>query len=73
MRKICSSFITSVNLSSQWYLKQKSQDFKYEKNLLKRKIQTVHEQFVNQTLTERWKYETDCDKIRENNYNFHLI
>ena len=75
MRRIYSSVITNMNLSSQWYLKQKSQDFEYEKKIFqkKNKTQTVREQLVEQTSIERWKHDTDCDKMKENDYNFHLI
>ena len=33
----------------------------------------MREQFVEQTSTERWKHNTDCDKMKENDYNSHLI
>ena len=30
-------------------------------------------QFVEQTLIKQWKHDTDCDKMKENDYNSHLI
>ena len=55
MRKICSNVITSVNFSSQWCLRQRSQDFEYERKIFwkKNKAQTMRGQFVEQTSTEQ--------------------
>ena len=33
----------------------------------------MHEQFVEQTSIERWKHDTDYDKMKGNDYNSHLI
>ena len=33
----------------------------------------MREQLVEQTLTERWKHNTDCDKMKGDDYNSHLI
>ena len=33
----------------------------------------MREQLAKQTLIERWKHNTACDKMKENDYNSHLI
>ena len=33
----------------------------------------MREQLVKQMSIERWKHDTDCDKMKKNNYNSHLI
>ena len=75
MRRIYSNVIINVNISLQWcLLEQKNQDFEYKKKIRKKnKIQTVREQFIKQTLIEWWKHNADCDKMKENDYNSHLI
>ena len=37
MRRICLSIIINVNLSSQWCLKQRSQDFEYKRKIFRKK------------------------------------
>ena len=33
----------------------------------------MHEQFVEQTSTEQWKHNINCNKIKGNDYNSHLF
>ena len=33
----------------------------------------MREQFIEQTSIEWWKHDTDCDKMKEDDYNSHLI
>ena len=39
----------------------------------KNRVQTVRERLVEQTSIEQWKHDTDYDKMKKNNYDFHLI
>ena len=50
--------------------KAKKSRFRIQK---KNKAQAMCKKFVKQTSIERWKHNIDCDKMKENDYNSHLM